>query len=459
MEKKGETVALSGGGLYLVADLLNEVEQVVREDLESHPRFPDLHNRLGLIRFRREDFEGAKASFDTALSINPSYFVARQNLAFCLYEMSLKEEALGLFREGLDSDQRHMALNGLGLLHLREGRLREAEEAFAEAVSVCPSNALHPHNAAMAFFLQGRVDEATQSLRNTEKLCPPYSEFFSESLVFDEGRLSEEAYREYIREQEINPYLSEVHDHLGHAHSASGMFAEAEREYRMSVRVMPSLANYYGNLALLYSAQDKEQEVLLYQLKAVDAEPTSVDARAALAFEYSARGLASEAVRQFEAAKALRPQYADIRYNLGLLYLELERSEEAMAEFRAALEINENYLFARNSLAFILFKRGLMDEALAEYEKVVASGVCSSDILVNMGAACIAKEETDRAIDYFKQAISLNPEYPSAYYQLGLAYQAKGQRQKATWAWKAYLQHAKEDSSVEQVRKAMEKEL
>ncbi len=458
METKGEGIRLRGGGLHVVLDLLNEVERVVKEELLTHPHFPDLHNRLGLIQFRREDFNAAKTSFETALSINPGYFVATQNLAFCLCETGDYAAAEELFKKGSDTEQRPLALNGFAFLRLRQGRFGEAEKALAEAVSLDASNALYPHNAAVAFFLQGKLEDTARCLRDAEKLCPPYSEFFAEALVFAEGRVSQEGFREYIRQQEVNPHMGELHDHLGHAYSANGMFAEAEEEYRLSVRTMPSLGNHYGNLALLYAAQDREQEVLLYHLKAVDAEPNSVNARAALAFEYSSRGLASEAIRQFEAARALRPVYADIRYNLGLLYLEVGRTEEAVHEFNAALESNPNYTFARNSLAFTLFKQGMLDEALDEYEKVVASGLYSSDILVNMGIAHREKDALGKAIDYFKQAISLNPEYASAYYQLGLAYQAMGQKEKARWAWKAYLEHAKEDAMLEDVKRAIEQD-
>ncbi|UCF79746.1 MAG: tetratricopeptide repeat protein [Candidatus Eiseniibacteriota bacterium] len=458
MEKKGEAISLRGGGLHVVLDMMNEVERVVREELEIHPDFPDLHNRLGLIQFRREDFEGARTSFEAALSVNPDYFVAGQNLAFCLTEKGRLGEAESVFSRGLEGEGRALALNAVALLRLKEGRFEEAEEKLREAASNDPRSALYPHNLAMASFLRGKPDDAARNLREAEKLCPPYSEFFGEALLFAEGRVSEEAFKEYLRQQEVNPHLSELHDHLGHAYSANGMFSEAEQEYRLSLRTFPSLGNYYGNLALLYSAQDREQEVLLYHLKAVDAEPNSVKARAALAFEYSARGLAVEATKQFEAARALRPNYADIRYNLGLLYLELERTDDAMEELRAALEANPDYLFARNSLALVLFRRGDLDEALNEYEKVVSSGLCSSDILVNMGIACREKQALDRALEHLKNAICLNPEYAPAYYHLGVTYQAKAQKEKARWAWKAYLEHAQEDAELEEVRKAMEKE-
>jgi tetratricopeptide (TPR) repeat protein len=458
MEKKDEHITLRSGGLHVVLDIMTEVERVVTDELETHPRFADLRNRLGLIRFKRQDFEGAKACFEKALSVNPNYQVAKSNLGFSLLELGRIDAAEAVFTEALKTKKKAHALNELAILRLKENKLSEAEGLLREAISLEPRNALYPQNMAIALFIQNKIDEATASLRETKRLCPPYSEFFAEARVFDEGRLSADAYREYVSQQEMNPYLSELHDHLGHALASNGFLKEAEAEYGVSLRTMPSLANYYGNLALIYSAEEKEQEALVYYLRAVDAEPGSVRARVALAFEYSARGLATEAMKQFEAAKALRPGYPDIRYNLGLVYLELERREDAIKEFRAALRSNPEYLFARTSLAFALFKNGALDAALEEYERVVSSGLCSSDILVNMGIIYREKEALNKAVDSFDRAIRLNPDYAPAYYQLGQTYQAMGEKERARRAWKAYLDRTQGEPVAADVRKAMEEE-
>jgi tetratricopeptide (TPR) repeat protein len=458
MEKKDQDVPLRSGGLHVVLDIMTEVERVVTEELETHPRFPDFQNRLGLIRFQRQDFEGAKACFEKALSVNPNYQVAKSNLGFSLWELGRIEPAETVFREALRTDRKAYALNELAILRLRQGRCSEAEVLLKEAVSQDPRNALYPHNLAAAFFLQNKVEEAAGSLREAARICPLYLDFFSEALLFSENRLLSDSYREYMSQQELNPYLSELHDHLGHAFAASGFLKEAEAEYRNSLRALPSLGNYYGNLALLYSAEGKEQEALTYYLKAVDAEPDSVKARVALAFEYSARGLATEAMRQFEAAKALKPGYPDIRYNLGLVYLELERREDATKEFKGALKSNPGYLFARNSLAFALFKDGDLDEALEEYKRVFSSGLLSSDILVNMGIIYREKGAFEKALDSLNRAICLNADYAPAYFQLGQTYQVMGQKEKARRAWKAYLDRTGEEAETVDIRKAMEEE-
>jgi tetratricopeptide (TPR) repeat protein len=458
MEKKDKDIPLRSGGLHVVLDIMTEVERVVTEELETHPRFPDLQNRLGLIRFQRQDFEGAKNCFEKALLVNPKYQAANSNLGFSLLELGRIDSAEAVFREALKTERKAHALNELAVLRLRQRMLLEAEGLLREAASIEPGNGLYPHNLAVALFLQGKIREAASSLKDTATLCAPYSQIFAEAILFDEDRLSAEAYREYLNRQEMNPCLSELHDHLGHALAANGFLKEAEVEYCVSLRTMPSLANYYGNLALLYSAQEKEQEALSYYLRAVDAEPDSVKARVALAFEYSASGLATEAMRQFEAAKALKPGYPDLRYNLGLVYLELERTEDAVQEFRAALNSNPNYLFARNSLALVLFENGKLDEALAEYERVFSEGLLSSDILVNIGIIYREKREFGKAVDSFNQAIRLNKEYARAYYQLGQTYQAMGQRKRARRAWKAYLERTHDEAEAADIRKALEEE-
>jgi tetratricopeptide (TPR) repeat protein len=455
MEKKEHDISVMTSGLHVVLDIMNEVERVVTEELEIHPRFPDLHNRLGLIRFKQGKFAAARASFEAAVSINRGYFAGKANLGYALMELGRAAEAESMFADALEKETRPHALAGMACLRMKEKKLDEAATLFKEAAACDPRSALYPHNLGIVCFLLGKYEEALAHLGEAEKLCPPYGEIFAEARLVVGGRPSVEAFREYVSEHELNPFLFELHDHLGHAYAANGLFAEAAGEYRFSVRTMPSLANYYGNLALIESAQDKEQESLQHLLKAVDSEPDSVKARVSLAFEYSARGLAPEAVEQFEAARALKPRYPDIRYNLSLLYLEMGRQDEAVEELHAALKANPGYLFARNSLAFALFKRGEFDAALEEYRKVVAGGLCSSDILVNMGMIYREKGTLQKAIDSFDKAISLNPNYAPAYYQLGLAYQAKGQKEKTRWAWKAYLERAQEDGELEDVKKTI----
>ncbi|MFH0778823.1 MAG: tetratricopeptide repeat protein [Candidatus Eisenbacteria bacterium] len=456
MEKKSQDVTLRSAGLHVVVDMMSQVERVLVEELEMHPRFPDLHNRLALLRFKRQDFEGAKTCLDKALSIHAGYAAAMSSLGHCFLELGKDEKAESLFGRAYRAGRKVDALNDTAVLRMREGRYDDAGKLLREAASLEPRNGLLPHNTAIAFFLAGQPEEAASCLREAERLCPPYAEIFSEAVLFIGGKLSPEAYREYLTQQEMNPNLSELHDHLGHAYGANALFREAEEEYRLSLRTRPSLAAYYGNLALLHSAQDHEQEVLPCLLKAVDAEPDSVRARAALAFEYSTRGLASEATKQFEAAKELQPRYADIRYNLGLLYLEGGKHEAAISEFRAALDANRNYLFARNSLAFALFKKGSLAEALDEYRKVVASGLCSADILVNMGTILREKGALKKAIESFKKATRLNPDYGLAYYHLGVAYQAGGDREKARLAWKAYLERVQDETEIRKVKRAIE---
>jgi len=417
-----------------------------------------LQNRLGLIRFQRQDFEGARSCFEKALLVNPGYRVAKSNLAFSFLELGKMAQAESLLKEALRSVRSASARNEMAVLRMREERPAEAEDLLREAVSLESRNALYPHNLAMALFLQNKIDDAVSSLKEAERLCPPYSEFFAESLLFTGNRLSVSSYQSYMRQHEMNPYLSELHDHLGHAFAANGFLREAEAEYRFSLRTMPSLSNYYGNMALLCSAENKDEEALHFHLKAVDAEPDSVKAHVALAFEYSARGCAVEAMKEFETAKTLRPGYPDIRYNLGLVYLELDRRDDAIREFRAALKSNQDYLFARNSLALALYKAGELEESLEEYERVCASGLSSSDILVSIGVIHREKGALDRAVDYFNRAICLNADYAPAYYQLGQTYHAMGMRTRAREAWKAYLDRAHEEAEVADVRKAMEEE-
>lgn len=66
--------------------------------------------------------------------------------------------------------------------------------------------------------------------------------------------------------------------------------------------------------------------------------------------------------------------------------------------------------------------RATSDQLTAEQQAMVA---------VNRGNACAERDELDKAIADFTEAIRLSPEYAKAYYNRGVAYERKAEQPKA----------------------------
>ncbi len=117
--------------------------------------------------------------------------------------------------------------------------------------------------------------------------------------------------------------------------------------------------------------------------------------------------------------------------NLGLAYGRLEMNKEAEEALTKALKRNPSDSKTLESLGIIYGKTGRLDEA----EKLVLQAMKYQKGIPNhhnsLGIIYGYTNRTDMAIEQFKKAIELYPEYGKAYGNLAMAYRQKGDMVKA----------------------------
>lgn len=98
---------------------------------------------LGRFLRRQGDLKGAADQFRQAIAEDPTYWRAYNSLRFVLGEMGKREEAVeclqGAVRALREPRDKALCHETLGKLHLRDGKLQEAEEAFRNAFKTYPS--------------------------------------------------------------------------------------------------------------------------------------------------------------------------------------------------------------------------------------------------------------------------------------------------------------------------------
>jgi tetratricopeptide (TPR) repeat protein/tRNA A-37 threonylcarbamoyl transferase component Bud32 len=205
------------------------------------------------------------------------------------------------------------------------GRHKEAEAEFSEAVRLQPDFALAHFNLGNALFWQGRHKEAEEAFRAAIRLQPDDAEVrrcLGRALNY-QGRHkeAEEAFRAAIR---LQPDSAWAHNGLGYALWSQGKHKEAETEYRAAIRLQPDNAVIHNNLGWSLNGQDRYKE-------------------------------AEEAFRE---ALRLNPDTARAHHGLGISFNNQSRYEEALKEFRAAVRLEPGNEGARKDLNDLLRRLG-----------------------------------------------------------------------------------------------------
>jgi protein O-GlcNAc transferase len=439
--------------VQIVLDAGAAARQLITSELQCHPGFADLHNRVGLLEIWDGRPELAARSFREALAINPGYFWAASNLAFALLGAGNAEEALEAFRDdGPFSHAPEFSLNRAAML-VEAGRPEQALSALASE-----PREEHPywhHIAGIAHLKLSDRSRAGGEFARAARACPEFDRLYRQREFLGPGALEKVSPRAAAAPIRILPGLHELYEFFAEIYARHGFRSRALQSYEEAQVLWPHRARHAWNLGRLASWLGESREATAHFLEAITLDPSAVEAHIALGMEYAAAGDNEAATREFEQAAELRPGFADIRYQLGLTYVEAGRYEDAADSFREALSINPAFHFARLNLAQALRRKGDHAAAIEIYEQTIAAGRATADLYMNLGLAYLDMGEPVRAEDYFREGIETNPEFHLNYYYVGVACQRQGRRHQARQAWKLFLERHRETDLAEEVRRRL----
>lgn len=161
---------------------------------------------------------------------------------------------------------------GAGLLN--QGRVSEAEEAFAAALAISPSHG-SARQALIALYLeQRRIDDAQKLLQEGLAANPANAQFALVLARIHAGR------REYPRALEIlNAARANAHSNpefdalLGNVMQGQGRHAEAADAFRAALRASPGNGPAWAGLGISLEAQGRRPEAIEAFQRAIASAP------------------------------------------------------------------------------------------------------------------------------------------------------------------------------------------
>ena len=198
------------------------------------------------------------------------------------------------------------------------------------------------------------------------------------------GRL-DEAYTDFTRLIDWDPYYVEYHSDRAGVHRRRGDLSAALRDYDQAVAVSVPLVELHFNRA-------------------------SVRAQA---------GLAAEAIADLDYVLELEPDFRDAHLTRGTLLLELGVAEAAATDARAGLERSPHDARLACLLALSQQATGARDEALVTFGRALQADPKFAPALVNRAVVAYELGDLNAAEDDLTQALELFGDDPDVLYNRG----------------------------------------
>jgi tetratricopeptide (TPR) repeat protein len=176
----------------------------------------------------------------------------------------------------------------------------------------------------------------------------------------------------------VKPYIAEIKYFNGMRHNVDGNYKEALTYFEQAAsfypyngRILHALGATYYNLGILNKAEEVLQKTIRYRIDA--------NTFYNLGLVYSQAGLFSKAEEEFKYAVYLIPKFTKAYYDLGYLYFIQEKYDDTIEQWNDLLKIEPNFP-----------------------NKYI--------VMNNLGIVYQKKEMSDKALEYFLEALQLAPE-------------------------------------------------
>lgn len=218
----------------------------------------------------------------------------------------------------------------------------------------------------------------------------------------------------------------------------NGDLNSAENIYRQILETAPNNADVLNLMGLIAQARGLHDQACTWFYKASKEAPSSAHIYFNMGFSLFNDNKPYEAIESFQKAISINPDMKEAYNYLAEVYRFLGEKEKAEQTFREALNLDPNYLDARINLAVLQKNVSELedivnespDNAMAVYylsrlyndEKAYSFLACHAfevyDIQLRLGELALTFAP-DKAENFFKNALSLNPSSVEARINLG----------------------------------------
>ncbi len=279
---------------------------------------------------------------------------------------------LGLAIGGLSQEQHYkpaaLAQANLGVSLAKEGKFREAVQAYKRAVAIDPTLPNINLNIGLAWFKAGDFRQALAAF----------------------GK---------------EPSSDRVNTLIAMSYFGLAQYKEAAARLKPLVDAQPDNTELIYVLAKCYLwTNNADAGMALFQ-KLLERDPDSAAVHMLMGEALDAQNHTVDAIKEFELAAKNAPAQPDVHFGLGYLYWKEKRYDDAQREFLAELSNNPKHAQAMTYLGDAQMKTDQASEAIGTLKKAVELEKGSHLAHLDLGILYQQEKKNDLAVGEFRAAI------------------------------------------------------
>jgi tetratricopeptide (TPR) repeat protein len=313
-----------------------------------------------------------------------------------------------------------------------QGKLAEAERAYAEILRRQPRNFQALHLLGVVALQQGQTERGIDLLRQALKLEPrqPLAHRDLGNAMQQLERF-EEALASYDKSLALKPDLADAHNNRGIALAALKRPDDALASYSRAIALKPDYAQAYNNRGTVLSDQKRSAEALADFSKAIALAPDYVKALDNRGSALGELSRCEEALADHDRAIALHGGNADSHNKRGSVLMKLGRAQDALESFDRAIALDPALESAHNGRGTALTMLKRPQEALESHDRAIALDPASAAAHTNRGTALTMLKRPLEALESHERALALDPQSATAHNNRGGALGDLGRTEEA----------------------------
>ncbi|MCX5718277.1 MAG: FlgO family outer membrane protein [Nitrospirae bacterium] len=418
-------------------------------------------------KWNKKDTDKAVEYYLKAVSIDPNHENALFELGYVYNEKGEYQKAIGYYSKVVALNPRAKdAFNNIGLAYSRLNDQQNAEKWYKKSLDIDPNYAIALNGLGLVMWKTKKFKEAEVLYKKAIQSDPKYHmAYYNMGILYEDMKQYAESKDYYRKTIEINPGYVNAMINLGIIlETKDKNFSDAEYWYKKASEASPDNHLAYYNLGFLYSNKEFSKydidKAIGYYQKVTTLKPDHDLSYFYMGnLFYNDKKEYPKAIAAYEKAIQLYGKDPAYYNNLGLVYEAQKEYAKAEGYYRKSIEIDPSYGIAWESLGYALYYQYKDDETKEAWKKAVSLGKTSakdalkkyyniSDVppestaplATNLSASeyyskgydyKLNKKDTDKAIEYYLKAVSIDPNHTNALFELGYVYNEKGEYSKA----------------------------